>query len=420
MDAERDVAATRPFFYGWVVVGGAFGVMFVGFGSAYSFGAFFEPLQRDFAASRGSISLVFSIAGFLYFCLGAAGGWLADRVGPRRVCLAGMLVVGAGLLGASLAPQLWQVYLAYGLGIGLGVGLGYVPSVGAVQCWFVRRRGFASGLAVAGIGLGTLLVPPLAAWLIDAFGWRGAYAALGAGAILLGGGAALLLEASPERRGLAPDGDPPHAAAATSAAADDGVGRALATRPFWLIYAGCFAVSLGLFIPFVHLVPYAQDLGLGRGTAVALFTLVGVGSTVGRFALGGIADRLGRRRSLGAMYAGMAVMLLWWLAATTAWELALFALLFGTCYGGFVALLPALTADYYAGRSLGAIIGLLYTSVAVGTLAGPTLAGVAFDLHGSYALPIAFSALACLVGAATVGALAEPAAWRARLPKGFR
>jgi MFS family permease len=171
-------------FYGWFVVAAAFGITFIGFGSAYTFSAFVESLQRDFGASRGSVSLVFSLAGFLYFGLGVVSGPLADRFGPRRLAVAGMIMTGLGLAAASVARSLLEVYAAYGL----GVGCAYVPAIGAVQRWFVRRRGFASGLAVSGIGVGTLVMPPLATLLIEDLGWRGAYLALGGLAVVLGGG----------------------------------------------------------------------------------------------------------------------------------------------------------------------------------------------------------------------------------------
>src|SRR5580693_8794242 len=97
-------------FYGWFVVAGAFAVTFVGFGSAYTFSAFVESLQRDFAASRGSVSLVFSLAGFLYFGLGVVSGPLADRWGSRRLSVAGMVLTGIGLAVASTARSLTEVY----------------------------------------------------------------------------------------------------------------------------------------------------------------------------------------------------------------------------------------------------------------------------------------------------------------------
>jgi MFS transporter, OFA family, oxalate/formate antiporter len=126
-------AQAKVIFYGWFVVAAAFAVTLVGFGSAYTFSAFVESLQSEFAASRGSVSLVFSLAGFLYFCLGIVSGPLADRWGSRRLCIVGMLLVGLGLGLASMARTLGEVYVAYGLGIGLGVGCSYVPALGAVQ-----------------------------------------------------------------------------------------------------------------------------------------------------------------------------------------------------------------------------------------------------------------------------------------------
>ena len=124
-------------------------------------------------------------------------GPLADRWGSRRLAVSGMILTGLGLGAASVARNLTEVYAAYGLGVGLGIGCSYVPAVGAVTRWFVRRRGFASGLAVSGIGVGTLLVPPLVAWSIDVLGWRGTYLILGVFAIVVGAGMALLIEDGP-------------------------------------------------------------------------------------------------------------------------------------------------------------------------------------------------------------------------------
>jgi MFS family permease len=379
--------ASRPF-YGWYVVAAAFTITGVGFGSAYSFSAFLESLQRDFAASRGSVSLVFSLAGFLYFAMGVISGPLGDRWGARRVAVLGMLFVGLGLCAAGMARTLTQVYVAYGLGIGLGVGFSYVPALGAVQRWFVKRRGFASGLAVSGIGVGTLVMPPLAALLIRLLGWRGAYEVLGALAAVLGAGMALLIENDPRERGLAPDGAPMHAGAAARATAGCSVREAIHSRRFVGLYAACLICSFGLFVPFVHLIPYALDHGVAQSAAVLLLGAVGVGSTAGRFLLGGLADTLGRAPALLLMFAGMALSLAVWAISTGFWGLAAFALAYGVFYGGFVAILPALVMDYFGGRNVGAIIGVLYTSVAFGTLVGPSAAGFAFDVSHSYILPI--------------------------------
>jgi MFS family permease len=413
MEATLSVKSTTPhpgIFYGWFVVLAAFAVTFVGFGCAYTFSVFVEALQRDFDASRGSVSLVFSLAGFLYFGLGIISGPLADRVGSRGLAVAGMILTGLGLAAASLARSLPEVYAAYGLGVGLGVGCAYVPAIGAVQRWFVRRRGFASGLAVSGIGVGTLVMPPLASFLIESLGWRGAYLALGTFAAVVGGGLALLIENDPRDRGLGPDGDPPPSGTQPKRAEGNSVRDAIRSGRFMSLYAACLICSFGVFVPFVHLVPYAQDHGVTPTSAVLLLGVIGVGSTAGRFFLGGLADRMGRQLSLLLMFAGMALALAVWMIATNIWSLAAFAFVYGVFYGGWVAVLPAVVMDYFGGRNVSGIIGILYTSVAFGTLIGPSAAGFVFDLGHSYTVPILASAGANIIAAIIIASTTKMAA----------
>jgi MFS family permease len=321
-----------------------------------------------------------------------------------------MILVGLGLALAGLARSLDEVYAAYGLGVGLGVGCSYVPVLGAVQRWFVKRRGFASGLAVSGIGVGTLVMPPLASWLIGTLGWREAYLALGGIAGVLGVAMALLIENDPRERGLGPDGDASEPNAHLARPQGFSVREAIISRRFIGLYAACLVCSFGLFVPFVHLVPYALDHGAPQTSAVLLLGLIGVGSTAGRFFLGGLADRMGRRLALVGMFVGMALALAIWALSTAFWGLAAFAFVYGVFYGGFVAILPALVMDYFGGRNVGGIIGILYTIVAFGTLVGPSAAGFAFDFSHSYTLPILASiganllAAAIVVGASKAGA----------------
>jgi OFA family oxalate/formate antiporter-like MFS transporter len=397
--SSRSAQSGPRIFRGWLVVAGAFAITFVGFGSAYTFSAFVASLQKDFGASRGSVSLVFSLAGFLYFGLGIISGPLADRWGARRLAVAGMILTGIGLAIASTARSLTEVYAAYGLGVGLGVGCAYVPALGAVQRWFVRRRGFASGLAVSGIGVGTLVMPPLAAFLISALGWREAYLVLGGLAAIVGAGMALLIENDPRDCGLGPDGDPVQSGARSVRPAGASVNEAIRSRRFVGLYAACLVCSFGVFAPFVHLVPYALDHGIPQSSAVLLLGVIGVGSTAGRFFLGGLADRMGRQTSLLVMFVGMALALGVWALSTDAWSLAAFAFAYGVFYGGWVAVLPAVVMDYFGGRNVSGIIGFLYTSVAVGTLIGPSAAGFAFDFSHSYTLPILASVGANIIAA---------------------
>lgn len=388
-------------YYGWAVVAAAFALMFTGFGVVYTFAAFFKAFQTEFGAPRAHVSLVFSISAFLYFLLGAPAGILADRFGPRRIALAGAAMLALGLVGASLAPSLTTLYVTYSVGIGVGVGLTYVPSVGAVQPWFLRRRAFATGIAVAGIGAGNLVVPPLAAWWIDLYGWRGAYLVLAVSALILAGGAAWFIDNNPARRDqrtgerLAP---PPRPEPQTGAS----LRQALRSREFWILYVSLFLPTIGVFVPMVHLAPYATDHGHAESAGVFLVSLIGLGSLLGRFTIGSLADRIGRLRSTALMYAGLGLSFVAWWQSQSLWALGMVSVGMGLFYGGFVATMPAVVMDIFGGRAVSAIIGGLYTAPGFGTLLGPPLAGYAFDRLGSYDAPILGAAALSLLGAAGI------------------
>ncbi len=385
--------------HGWVVVLGAFTLMCVGFGLVYTFAAFFKAFEAEFAASRAHIALVFSLCALLYFTLGAPAGMLADRYGPRRVAVAGVLCMAAGLAAASQAHSLGAIYLFYSIGLGLGVGLTYVPSVGAVQPWFAANRAFATGIAVSGIGAGNILFPPLAAWWIEAFGWRAAYQGLALLALVVAGAAALAIDNDPDKRALEQSG------AAREVLPGRTLREAMRTFEFRLLYVTLIAGAGCTFIPMVHLGPYAIDAGYSDAAAVSLVSLIGLGSMLGRFFVGGVADRLGRMPTLAGTYAGLGCMFLVWWVTREYWLLAAFGLAFGVFYGGFVALFPTIVMDLFGPRQVSGIIGTLYTAAGIGTLAGPTLAGAAYDATGSYGVPILVGAGAEFLAAVGVVAL---------------
>ncbi len=356
----------------WSVVWGAFVTLAVIFGVAYSFAAFFRSFAGEFAAERADVSLVFGISGLIYFLLGAGAGMLADRFGPRLVCAAGMVVIAAGLLASSFAHSMASIYVAWGGGLGVGIGLVYAPSIATVPPWFVRRRAFAAGIASAGIGVGTLAVPLLASATIAALGWRHALQGLAAGVLVVGVGATLLLGRAPAR------------AAASAAAAGVTLKAALRSRRFWWMYAACVLAAPAMFIPFAHVSAAARDLGIGDARAVGLVGLIGVGSIVGRFAIGGLADRLGRIASIALLEASLGACYLLWLGAGGYLALAVFSLWLGLSYGGIVSLMPAICMDLFGARAVSSILGTLYSGAAFGNLLGPVVAGAVFDRTGSY------------------------------------
>jgi MFS family permease len=362
--------------YAWVVVWATFVSLGLIFGVAYSFAAFFQAFATEFSAKRADVSLVFGLTGLVYFSVGAVGGMLSDRYGPRVICSIGMLCVAAGLLATSFAESMLAVYLCYGVGIGFGIALVYTPSIGNVQPWFSARRGLASGIASAGIGLGTVVLPLLAASLIAAMEWRGALRVMSAGVIALGLIATLLLKPAPI----------PGAVAGAPAMLPPGatLGEALRDKRFWWFYLFTFTAAPTMFIPFAHVSAYARDIGINEGSAVGLVGFIGIGSLIGRFAIGALADRLGRTFTLTLAQASMAASYILWMTAGGYAALVIFALWIGLSYGGIVSLMPAICMDLFGARAVSGIIGTLYSGAAVGNLLGPVVAGAVFDRFGTY------------------------------------
>jgi MFS family permease len=392
---------------GWVTVGAAFVSMGVVFGVAYSFGAFFTPMAAEFGAGSGATSAVFSITACCWFLLGSVSGRAADRFGPRPVLLVGAVALAAGLVGTAAVQELWIGYLTYGLGVGVAVACGYVPMVAAVGAWFVRRRAIALAVAVAGIGVGTLAGAPLAAALIDAVGWRRTFVVFGvAGAGLLVG-CALVARRPPEATGAAPLP----------------VRDLVRTGAFRSLYASTLLASLALFVPFVFLPTFAESVGASAVAGAALVGVIGVASVLGRLAIGGLADRLGRIRTYRACYALLAASFPIWLVADSYGALLVFTTVLGIGYGGWIALQPAVIAEIFGLRGLGGLVGLVYTAGGIGALFGPPLAGLLVDTTGGYGWAVSTAgvfALAAFLALLPLGHSCAPPPGGASEGAGFR
>ena len=359
---ERDVGIDSP--RGWAVVASAFLSMFVVYGVVYSFGTFFDSMAEDFGTGKGATALMFSITTAWYFGLGLVSGRIADRVGPRPVLVVAAVVLGVALLLTSRVQTIWLGYITYGIGVGIAVACAYVPMVAAVGGWFLRRRTTALGVAVAGIGVGTLVVAPISERLIDAHGWRTTYVVLGIG------GTCLLLVAS-----LGASRPP-----VTIVQEPVALGRVIRERAFVILYVTTALMSASLFTPFVFIKSYATDRGIDDGPAAALVGVIGASSVIGRLVLGGLGARLGATRLMQLSFIVMTASFVLWLTASDSYaRLAVFAVVMGVAYGGFIALMPAVTAGLFGTVGLGAILGALYTAAAVGGLAGPPVIGAVID-----------------------------------------
>ena len=163
----------------WVVVAGAFLAAFVGFGVTYCFGVFLKPMALEFHVSHAAMSVLFSVIAGLSFFLAPFTGDLADHYGPRPVVAAGALLIGAGLILTAHVHSYPLVMVTYGGGLGAAVACTYIPSVAAVGEWFKVRRDIALGIAISGIGCGTLVAAPVSAMLIERYGWRTSFEIFG-------------------------------------------------------------------------------------------------------------------------------------------------------------------------------------------------------------------------------------------------
>jgi MFS family permease len=355
---------------GWVAVGCAFASMFICFGVVYSFGAFFDPMSSEFNTSSSATSALFSITTFIFFTGGIISGMAVDRFGPKPVLIFGGFSMGFGLYLTSLVNSLWVGYITYGLGVGMGVACGYVPMLAVVGAWFERRRAAALGVAVTGVGLGTLVVAPLAAALINHYGWRQTYVIFAISSVV---GFFLCGYLTPR---------PPASAGQRSGLRL----RELVKVPaFGYMYFSGFFITLALFVPFVFLVSYAKTQGIDDVAAASLVGIIGGASIAGRLGFGALGDKISRMRLFQSTYMIIAFSYLVWLFSSHSFNLmTVYAVLLGGGYGGFIVLSPVVAAEIFGLVGLGTILGATYTAAGIGGLLGPTFAGYLIDKTGSY------------------------------------
>jgi MFS family permease len=399
--------ALASHYHGWRIVAAAFIVMFTAYGAQYCFGVFFNALLDEFRWSRASLSGVFSVYAFFYCVFGFPAGRLTDALGPRRVIAAGGIVLGGSLASMALVHALWQPYVFYGLAAALGMGTVYVPCNSTLVKWFVRHRGLAVGLANTGASMGMLVLPPLAQLVVAGLGWRGAYVAFGAAVLVIVNAAAPVMRRDPESMGLHPDGvaTPPPAAAASG---DLTLPAAMRTGAFWLLGAAYSATWIPVFIPLVHLVPLARDLGHSPLAAATALSATGGGALVGRLVMGWVSDRIGRRPTIGiAMLMQVAAFLAFPLASGLP-ALYATAFVFGYSYGAISTLLSAIVGDFFGHAQAGSLVGFLFMLAGSMGAWGPVIAGAVYDAGGSYRPAFLLSAGLNLVAVVLLAACRPP------------
>jgi predicted MFS family arabinose efflux permease len=393
-------------FEGWTILVAAMAIVLVGSGVTFSLAIFLRPLEEQFGWTRSLISGI-ALVNWLIFGLGSfVWGAVSDRLGARRVVLVGATVLGAALLMSSQVTAAWQLYGAFGVVGAAGASAFYAPLSATITRWFQARRGLALGLLNCGMGLGILVVPPLARALITAVGWRATFAAFGVLTWAVALAVTPRLHDHPAARGAVPYG----ARAVPAAAGRPGAGSPGVLRhpAFWLIALVHFCCCAAHSGPIFHMATHAMDLGVAKMTAASILGVSGGTSLFGRIGGGLLADRIGAKRALVGMLVFQAAMLSLYLVTDTAGGMLPLAMVFGMAYGGAMPLYALVARETFGERVIGAAFGGIFFISCVGMGLGAYAGGLIYDALGSYWTLYAASTL---VGAAAIAAaLTLPAA----------
>jgi MFS family permease len=385
--------------YGYVIVLVSFLMMLVIWGSYYAFGVFFKPLLDEFGWSRSVTSGAFSLCALIGGMLGIPMGGLNDKFGPRIVMSFCGLFLGMGYLMMSRIGALLHLYLFYGLIMGIGMGGAFVPLLTTVARWFDRRRGMMTGIVTAGIGIGALIGPPTANWLIARYNWRVAY--LITGGIVLG---SILVLAQFIRLDTAPSGkegrDVLHRNQTAQIRETKGMSfsDAVHTGQFWMLFAVILSLGFCVYSTMVHIVAHAVDLGISAATSANILAAIGGSSIIGKILLGKAADIFGSKKILIIGFVLILAAMLWIMPAKGVWALYTFAVTFGFAYGGCVAAESPIVADLFGLRAHGFLLGVISFSFTTGGAMGPWLTGFIFDSTGSYRMAFFVWAAVSLTG----------------------
>jgi OFA family oxalate/formate antiporter-like MFS transporter len=396
----------------WTIVVGAILIQ-ICLGGIYAWSVFRKPLEM--AIEDGGLGLTpshatlpFSLVLIFFAIATIIGGRWQDKAGPRLVASVGGILLGVGLLLAAFGKSFPMLVIGYGVISGLGIGLAYVCPVSTGIKWFPDKRGLIAGLSVAGFGVGALILAPVARGLIDSIGIFNTLATLGAVFLVGVVASSMLLRNPPE--GWVPAGwTPPAASRMTKESFSPR--QMLATPQFYAIWVMYFFGCLTGLMIIGQASPIGQDLaGLSAATAAGAVMLLSIFNGTGRILWGRISDGLGRMKTLFVMFllCGATILLCnvieafppyYWIAVSV----------IGLCFGGYLAVFPAVTADFFGTKNIGANYGFVFTAYGVGGLLGPQFAARVLEAMGGYRLAFIVTGVLCLIAAGITFATRPPA-----------
>ena len=414
----RLLALFRKPFYGWWIVVAAVVSQFTWMTVASTVvGVFLRPVVTEMGWQVWQFTLGAALASVTGALSGIVAGEVVDRHGPRPLMLLGTAATTICFVGLSLQSNLWIFFALFAV-MGLVGWTLFGPLVvnATVSKWFVARRGWALTLGSIGVSLAGMISPVTVTFIVDTWGWRVGYAALGAFVTLAIVPVAFVMRRTPEDYGMRPDWDGDDTGAQTSPSPSGAEpssltrSQALRTSGFWLLTAG-FGLNLAaLSAILIHAIPFATEAGFSRTIASAALAVNGLGNLSSKVFWGYGLQRFDARLLAATAYsissAGVALMIV--AGATGQWAI-LFPgfFLYGFGFGGTIPLSEFLWARYFGRRHIGAIRGIGNPIAVVGTGFGPVLAGAWFDLSGTYN-PAFIAAIAVYMAAATIIVTSRP------------
>jgi len=394
----------RRVFYGWWIVVACFFIsLYTGGVVFYGFTAFFEPLADKFHWSYAQISFAASLRGMEAGLLAPLVGILVDRWGSRRLLVSGTIISALGLILLSRTASLAMFYGAFLL---LAVGMSICSStvlMTAVANWFRKKIGIATGIMVSGYGFSGLLVPVIVR-LIDTYDWQKALIILAMGMLALCLPLSLVVRHKPEQYGYLPDGEAESTLTSSSNSTQAKITevsiatrQALKSRTFWHIALSLLCQAMIVSAVVTHIMPYLTSIHMTRTNAGLVASALSLVSISGRLGLGWLGDRFDKRRVIAIAFAMMCagLLCLGFASSDAIWALVPFLILLGIGYGGNNTLRASAIREFFGRDNFGAIHGFVLGIIALGSIAGPPLAGWVFDSSGSYQpIWLAFAGLA--------------------------
>ena len=386
----------------WLIVWTLFATLFLIWGPVNASGVFFLPVVKHFGWSRTLLSALTSTAPLAAGISSPVLGWLLDRMGARRVMIAGAAMVAAAYIALSQANSAVAYFLVFVvMGIGITAST-FIPTALVITSWFREKRGAALGIAFAGIPLGGTVVTIWANYIVIHYGFRVGQFAM-AVPILLIVVPLLAIFMRTKPRAIAP-GLISAEVAAEAVLPGLEVREALRSRSFWMIAIAevLFATArVGLRI---HLVPFLTGFGYAPTLAAGIFSAMFIFNAIGSFAVGPLADRLGGRATFAVIFVAGAAGIVALLGASHLVAIVAFLLAFGLIGETPALLSPLAVTESLGTRRLGALLGILAFFTTLGFAAGPVIAGRIFDRSGSYSGALILFAAMSIVSAIAIRA----------------